>query len=339
MAFPYSRPALLSLFGLALLAAGCDKDEITHYKVPKLTEAPEPERPKAQLLGAIVPHGEEEWYFKLVGPVDPVREREKEFDRFIESIRFADKAAVPEWQTPEGWREEKRNDGVTYAAFRLGPDDKGLLMTVTRLPAKSGLLVNVNRWRGQLGLRDLPEAELGSVTKKIEVAGVPVTMVSMVGTMPAPKMPPFAGGKLPPGHPPAGRPGLKYTTPEGWKEARGDQFSSVAFQAADGDRSARVTLSPLSGDGGGLLLNVNRWRAQVGLDPLTEEGLRRDAHKVDVGGMEAVYVDAAGKETRILGVVVPHGNQTWFIKMTGPADLVSKQKAAFEAFLKSVRFE
>jgi hypothetical protein len=30
---------------------------------------------------------------------------------------------------------------------------------------------------------------------------------------------------------------------------------------------------------------------------------------------------------------------TWFIKMRGPADLVGRQLAAFEAFLKSVRFD
>ena len=48
----------------------------------------------------------------------------------------------------------------------------------------------------------------------------------------------------------------------------------------------------------------------------------------------------AGKETRrILGVVVPRRGQTWFFKMTGPADLVDKQKPVFEAFLKSVRFD
>ena len=47
-----------------------------------------------------------------------------------------------------------------------------------------------------------------------------------------------------------------------------------------------------------------------------------------------------GRETRrILGVVVLRRGQTWFFKMTGPADLVEKQKPAFEAFLKSVRFD
>jgi hypothetical protein len=34
-----------------------------------------------------------------------------------------------------------------------------------------------------------------------------------------------------------------------------------------------------------------------------------------------------------------HGGQSWFVKLTGPADLVGQQQSAFEAFVKSLRFE
>ena len=37
--------------------------------------------------------------------------------------------------------------------------------------------------------------------------------------------------------------------------------------------------------------------------------------------------------------VLLHGGQSWFVKMTGPADLVGQQQPAFEAFVKSLRFE
>ena len=47
----------------------------------------------------------------------------------------------------------------------------------------------------------------------------------------------------------------------------------------------------------------------------------------------------SGISQRMLGVGLPHGGATWFFKMTGPADLVGKQKAAFEAFVKSVKFD
>ena len=41
---------------------------------------------------------------------------------------------------------------------------------------------------------------------------------------------------------------------------------------------------------------------------------------------------------RILATIVTRGNQVWFFKLMGPADVVGNQKAAFEEFLKSVRF-
>jgi len=42
--------------------------------------------------------------------------------------------------------------------------------------------------------------------------------------------------------------------------------------------------------------------------------------------------------SRILAVMVSRGDISWFFKMRGPADLVGREKAAFEAFIGSVRF-
>lgn len=41
---------------------------------------------------------------------------------------------------------------------------------------------------------------------------------------------------------------------------------------------------------------------------------------------------------RTLGAIVPLAPQGWFFKLTGPADAVAAQQAAFTAFLKSVHF-
>ena len=39
------------------------------------------------------------------------------------------------------------------------------------------------------------------------------------------------------------------------------------------------------------------------------------------------------------GVMLPRDDQTWFFTIKGPVELVAKEKATFEAFIKSVRFE
>lgn len=139
---------------------------------------------------------------------------------------------------------------------------------------------------------------------------------------------------------------FRYTTPEGWKPvpSKGSLRTEASFQAPDGDKSADVTVTTLSGTGGGLLLNVNRWRTQVKLSEITDAEMRKDLQKIEVDGSPGYGVDLAGPESAnaprlgTLGVIVPRGGQTWFFKMMGPADVVAKQKPAFEAFVRSVQF-
>ena len=98
-----------------------------------------------------------------------------------------------------------------------------------------------------------------------------------------------------------------------------------------------MTVSPV---GGGLEANVNRWRGQVGLQPLAGAELLREMTPIEIDGARGYLVELTrGSGPGILGALVEHKGQPWIFKMTGPAELVGKQRAAFEAFVKSVRFE
>ena len=58
---------------LMLLAAGCQSNEdITSYQVPRQDDT-------KRLLGAIVPMGDESWFFKFVATPSAVAEHAKEF--------------------------------------------------------------------------------------------------------------------------------------------------------------------------------------------------------------------------------------------------------------------
>ena len=137
-----------------------------------------------------------------------------------------------------------------------------------------------------------------------------------------------------------------YTVPDGWKQStRLAAMSVLTFLVGDGDQQARFTVSPLAGDAGGLLANVNRWRGQVGLDPTDEAGLPQDLQEIEVAGTRAHYVDLIGPESagderqRILSVMLVRDKQTWFFLLRGPAATVGTQKDAFDAFVRSVKFE
>lgn len=338
--------------GLATIL-GCQKDEITHYQVPRLEIPLQQKQAGAsgplRMITAIFPQPDRTWFFKLTGLPEEVEKHKGDFEHFLQSVRFNKKGNPPvTWTVPEGWHREA-GAGLRFASFRFGSAEHPLELTVTPLGAEAGtLLDNVNRWRGQLSLKPIDEAELNKLAQEFEVDGVKAMMVDLKGTGSGKgsMSPPFAKG-----HPPIqegdsepredrARLPLTYRTPPGWKEVPAqDGISLAAFQAGEGNQMARVTITTA---GGNLADNVNRWRAQVGLGPVSDEQIARDCRPIDVDRVRGQYVDLAGPEsaggTRILAVLAKRDDITWFFKMRGPADVVGRQKAAFEAFIGSVRF-
>ena len=138
-------------------------------------------------------------------------------------------------------------------------------------------------------------------------------------------------------------PPFKYSVPEGWKKI--PPTSSVyilSLLAVDQDKRADINVSVFPGDGGGVLLNVNRWRGQVNLAALTPEQIKA-LPEVAIGSSKGKLVDMTGpaglpKGNRIVGAILLRERDSLFFKMMGPDDWVGKQLPAFEAFLKSIQF-
>jgi hypothetical protein len=164
--------------------------------------------------------------------------------------------------------------------------------------------------------------------------------------------------QLPPTHPPIGGmsmgeastsatdTGAKpvWTVPAGWQAAPLETFLVAKYVIAGaGGAEAAVNVSSLEGDGGGLLANINRWRGQLGLAPVTETDVA-NLPALDVSGGKATLVDVSGtdgrtgKPERLVGVVLPLGGQTWFYKLMGDADIVAQQKDALVNFVQSANY-
>ncbi len=154
---------------------------------------------------------------------------------------------------------------------------------------------------------------------------------------------------MPAGHPNMGggaseAPSLKWTLPAGWEEVAPGEMRLASFKIKDGAKQADVGVFPLPGMAGRDIDNVNRWRGQVGLQPITEDEMAKEAQAVDVARQKAQLFDMAGQnpssgdKTRILAAILRRNDTSWFFKMNGDDDLVAKQKPAFIDFLKSLSF-
>jgi hypothetical protein len=87
----------------------------------------------------------------------------------------------PAFQVPKGWKAIAA-DSVVSARFQIGEGDRIAMVTVTGLPRDGGgLAANLNRWRKQLGLKELPEKDALSSFKAIKVDGVDAHFVDLTG--------------------------------------------------------------------------------------------------------------------------------------------------------------
>ncbi len=87
---------------------------------------------------------------------------------------------VLSWEAPEGWRESAEARPMRVATFFAGDEASPLEVAVTAFPGDvGGVLANVNRWRGQLGLPAVQADELSGMLEPIEGDGVSGFVVQM----------------------------------------------------------------------------------------------------------------------------------------------------------------
>ncbi len=158
----------------------------------------------------------------------------------------------------------------------------------------------------------------------------------------SPAMPAGMGmaGDVPPPARPAGG-GLRWTVPKGWTEEQGGGMRFASFKVpVKGTVDASVVVLP--GAAGGELANVNRWRGQIGLEPLDEAGLASARRTVSTkAGPLRVYDFASGGASGkrlVAGLTEIEGN-TWFVKLTGDAAAVGAAREDFMKLLGSLRLD
>jgi hypothetical protein len=133
--------------------------------------------------------------------------------------------------------------------------------------------------------------------------------------------------------------GISWQTPEGWTQKEGS--NELRFAQIDLGDGLTLVVSRFPGDVGGTLANVNRWRAQLHLRPVSAGDLEKVTKKVKAGDVTALLTDFTSQDgsQRMLGAILSDekGGRTWFFKVTGQAKPVGERTDKFQKFGESVR--
>jgi hypothetical protein len=135
--------------------------------------------------------------------------------------------------------------------------------------------------------------------------------------------------------------GLTWSAPADWKPKEASAMRKGSYSVpGPGGVTGDLSITAFPGDVGGELANVNRWRGQVHLSPISEAELPANVTREEHDGLQFAIVDFAEtgpNPQRILGAIIPYNGATWFFKLAGPDAVVAGAKPGFLAFLQTVK--
>ena len=139
---------------------------------------------------------------------------------------------------------------------------------------------------------------------------------------------------------------LAWDLPPGWSAQKPRTMMRLMDFRIERAPGTEGVLSQLSGEGGGIALNVNRWRGQMGQPELSPEAIDALA-RVPLLGREAVWVEIPGTYSGMsgekvegalfVGVVCLLEQDALFFRLVGPKAEVEPQRDALKALLASLR--
>jgi hypothetical protein len=338
-----SSRRLLMHAAFLLLLAGCERDGIKTYTIPKEPAKPAMAPPAAQPQSSAPP------------PID--------------------------WTLPPGWRQSSTGGQQFRLATLLAPGSAGdVEVTLTSFAGGvGGVLENVNRWRTQLGLQPIGESGIKdyvrtlseptgeitlvtideggekallaamvvpkdqSATYVIKAVGTPADIAKITPDLASmsrsirPKPLEGAAAERPAAAAEDARAGIgerasAWVAPSHWQRAAGDAMVAVSYSASTEAGEAKIVAMSLRGDGGGVLANVNRWRGQVGLSPIESSPPADNLH---APGSTLTDVARADGSDRVVAVIVPAGSGTWYFRLRGNSASVERERSAFDAFVRA----
>jgi len=357
------------------MICGCAPEpEIVTHRIPKdrsgLEKLRQPTTPvvdntpkqKTRMAVAMFDEPDATWYFKISGAADRVDATEEKWKKFFQSIRFEDNE--PKWDAPDEWTTAGPKP-MRHATLIIDKANPPLELAISSLGPGQDLLLNINRWRGQIGLGPSSESQLGDQLEKLENEHGKYMVFDAVGVGSGQMSPPFAGGGgrapfapfaggaqtgAPQGLPPqtgttpsASRSKLPFEPLEGWSEGKTSSMVHARLTKTGDDGQVQITVIEMPADANTWEPNVKRWAQQVELGGLSDAEIAERTSTINVDGIEGQLVDLIDLESKstlgtVAGMVKKDGS-AWFLKLTGDKQLTELNRADFQTFLDSLKFK
>ncbi len=168
-----------------------------------------------RILGVILHREDTAWFFKVTGEAGLVEASKPAFLAFLKSVSFGAPTAapaamdmsqlppshpaigempasqpamsapagdIPAWSVPADWQTGQLAQFLIAKYIIAGANGAQAAVNVSSLAGDGGgLLPNVNRWRGQLGLAPTTDADLANLPT-VDASGVKATVIELAGT-------------------------------------------------------------------------------------------------------------------------------------------------------------
>jgi len=138
--------------------------------------------------------------------------------------------------------------------------------------------------------------------------------------------------------------GPKFTTPDGWQPGQVKDIQKAAYTITKSDQTAEITVTDMPMAAADRSMNVNRWRGQIQLKPISAAEVEAQIEPIEVDGISGDYVEMAMPEDSsprktILGAIVDGTDRVWFFKLRGDHALAEQERERFKEFVRSTKIK
>jgi hypothetical protein len=165
-----TRPTLFALATLTLSFAACRDQKVSSYRVPKEKDA---QLPTATAAMPAAPNS----------PMPPAADASAGANATMAATPVATASGAGlAWTAPATWKA-KAGSAMRKGSYTVGDAGAEADLSITAFPGDvGGEVANVNRWRGQVSLPPIADAEVAATVTRLTANNLAITVVDFAGT-------------------------------------------------------------------------------------------------------------------------------------------------------------